>query len=499
MSVIGVDLGTTGCRAIAMADDTTVLAESAVGLKLQRPRDGHVEVDPLRLREAAMRVISDVASHDALRHDPPAGLSFSSQGEAVLGLDRSGPMASPLTPMPVSIDQRGHEGLQILIDAVGEDRLEQISGQPVHPMFSVPKMMALAGSAEGQIASWRLAADFITEHLCGIAVADTTSAARSMGVDVSAGRWSAEIIEAAGLERTQLPALAPPGTAVAAVRPDVAVQLGLPQTCQVVTGAHDQACAYFGAGLGPPVNSDSSPVDPASTEVAQGVASLGSSECVTVATRQRPRTAGTGLATYQAGDLWLTLAGIPTGGFVLDWFRDLVSVGGPLDHVTLYHDLPPRPTDLLVLPYLAGGATIDNDPTARGVIAGLTLQTSAAEIARALLEASGYEIRRVVDKLASAEVCHLDTLRAVGTGAGDNAALQVRSSAAEIGLQRVDGQASCRGAALLALNGVGNTPLGELCGRIQPGPRLRPLAANRDHYRRRRDIHRCVAKTMPSV
>ncbi|WP_297111012.1 FGGY-family carbohydrate kinase [Tessaracoccus sp.] len=119
--------------------------------------------------------------------------------------------------------------------------------------------------------------------------------------------------------------------------------------------------------------------------------SLGSSDCFTVGSAARPLGFDrTGFATYPIDDeTWITLAGTAAGGWALEWFTRIVGrerVGDVFD------DLSPDPPPLLVVPYLRGSGTLDNDPSATGTVHGLTLETTLPELARAFIEASALRV-----------------------------------------------------------------------------------------------------------
>jgi fructose-bisphosphate aldolase class II len=222
---------------------------------------------------------------------------------------------------------------------------------------------------------------------------------------VNAAAWSAEVIAAAAVDAPWL-ADAPfaecvvSGTVVGTVSAEVAERLGLPRATALVAGAHDQAASFIGAG---------------GAAGSVSAFALGSSDCLTVETPQRPgRIADTGFATYPWQPArWLTLAGTAAGGWTLEWYAGLTGVP---DVNALLSESSAEPPPILVLPYLAGSGTLDNDPTGRGAVIGLTLDLSRPQLTRAFLEAAGYELGSIVAAFAAADV-PVGQVRAVGTGA----------------------------------------------------------------------------------
>lgn len=438
MSVLGLDLGTSGVRAVAFAVDGREIGSASVPLALQRPAPDRVELDPIALIEAAESVVRAAAASAADAGDPVAALAFSVLGEAVVPIDATG---APVAPVAVSMDGRGHEAAADLGARLGAERFAAITGQPLHGMFSVFKIAA--GDERWQdAAGYRCMGDLLAERWTGVAGIDLSQAARTGLLDVATGRWSPELLEAFAdtapwIAEHRLPVPVAGGRAVGTLTDSAAQRLGLRGDVIVVAGAHDQAAAFLGAGGAAGIRS---------------VIAFGSSDCLTVGTDERPSgLESTGFASYRIDDdRWITLAGTAAGGWALQWFAGVVgsSVG------EVFARLSTTPPALLLLPYLAGSGTLDNDPQARGALHGLTLETTVPEIARAVAESAGFEFRTIVDAFAEHDVA-TGALVVTGSGSENAAALQARADAAGLALTPVTPDASVRGAAMFAASALG--------------------------------------------
>lgn len=437
MSVVGIDLGTSGIRAVAFSIDGRVLDASSEPLTLYRDAPGRVELEPAEVLRAVERVVAQVSAEATARQDPPQALAFAVLGEAVLPVDAAG---NPLARIAVSMDTRGNPSAEHLGSVLGATRFTRITGQPLHGMFSVFKIAA-GGEGWEQAAGYRCVGDFVTEQWTGHAAIDYSQAARTGLFDVEGQQWSDELISAMSvrapwLRPETLPEPVPGGDIAGYITADAAQRLGLAEGTPVVAAAHDQAAAYVGGG---------------GIAETSSVISLGSSDCVTVGTASRPRgLEGTGFATYPICDeLWVTLAGTAAGGWALEWFAALV--GGTVADVfsRLADNAPP----LLVLPYLAGSGTLDNDPNARGTIHGLTLETTIPELAQAVVEGAGLEFAKIIDALSERGI-PVGTITVTGSGAQNPDALRARANAAGHALTPVTKDASARGAAILAARGA---------------------------------------------
>lgn len=468
MSVLGIDLGTSGVRVVAYGSDGRELAAEADRLTLRRPAPGRAELDAGELQDAVEAAIRRITGSGRLVADPVAALSFSVLGEAVAPVDGAG---SPLAPAIVSMDERGASALARF--AMPGAEYQAITGQPLHPMFSAFKIAAEGGP-------WRTAVrylclgDYLTLQWTGEAVIDYGMAARTGLFDVGRLAWSDDILArfqefAPWLDEAKLPRVGPSGQAVGALLPTVAARLGLPATTVVALGTHDQAAALLGCGGAPGLRC---------------CLSFGSSDCLTVATASRPHGfEQTGLASYPIDDAtWVTLAGTAAGGWALDWFARLTgrdSVGEAFD------ELSPEPPPLLVVPYLRGSGTLDNDPAATGTVHGITLDTTVPQLARAFVEASGLEFARIADAFASRGV-QLGEIAVSGGGAANLPALTARANALGRPLSIGPDNAAARGAARLAARSIGLpepvAPSGEAAS-VRPEPELAGwYAAQRRNY-----------------
>ncbi|MFL6044050.1 MAG: L-fuculokinase [Propionibacteriaceae bacterium] len=481
MSIVGVDLGTSGVRAVAYDAAGQQIAAGAEKTTLQRPREGWVVFDAEAVLHTAEALVSSVAAQAADRGDRVRAIAFSSQGEVVIPVDRHG---RALSLAPVGMDARGEPAVQAMAQRLGADRVQQITGQPLNRMFSVYKI------AEGD-AAWRPPAasayhalsDFVASRWGAAPAIDWTSAARTGLFDVNAASWSAEVIAAAAVDAPWLADVAfaecvVSGTVIGTVSAEVAERLGLPGATALVAGAHDQAASFIGAG---------------GAAGSVSTFALGSSDCLTVETPQRPvGIADTGFATYPWQPArWLTLAGTAAGGWTLEWYATLTGVP---DVNALLSESSAEPPPILVLPYLAGSGTLDNDPTGRGAVIGLTLDLSRPQLTRAFLEAAGYELGSIVAAFTAADV-PVGQVRAVGTGAVSPVTLAIRASAAGVPLTPALGNASARGAALLAGAGIGMFDLDDLPP-ITLGATAQPDARTIDWYAQQRQTYRDLYRAL---
>ena len=481
MSTIGIDLGTSGVRAVAFDDQGQQIAAAAGKTSLKRPREGWVVLDAEAVLRSAESLLAAVAGEAAGQGDEVRAIAVSSQGEVVVPVDHQG---QALSLAPVSMDARGGPAARAMSERFGADRVQQITGQPLHRMFSVYKIAAGDAAWRPPAArAYRALSDFVTARWGAAPAIDWTLAARTGLFDVDAASWSTEMVAAATANApwlTEVPfsECVPCGTPIGTVSAEAAERFGVPRGTALVAGAHDQAASFIGAG---------------GKAGSVSTFALGSSDCLTVETTHRPADiAGTGFATYPWRPAhWLTLAGTAAGGLTLDWYVALTGVGNA---DALLSESSHEPPPVIVLPYLAGSGTLDNDPSGRGAVIGLTLDLSRAQLTRAFLEAAGYELGSIVAAFTGTDV-PVGQIRAVGTGASNPITLGIRASAAGVPLSPALGNASARGAALLAGVGCGLFDIDDLPS-ITLGDTAYPDPDTVDWYTQQRQTYRDLYRVL---
>ena len=483
-TVLGIDVGTSGCRAAAYDLALREVAAATARYQVSLTGPGRAEIDADQVWAAVAGCLRTV--NEQLDRSPQA-LAIAVQGETVLPVGADG---QALAMAPISADARAVAETAAIGDAVGVRRLRVITGQRLHPMFSVGKI-AWTRRIPGlwqRAAKFHCLGDFLALRLGVPPAIDYTMAARTMAFDCHRQTWSAEILDAAGIPGKLMPLAVPVGAELGRLPPAIAASLGFSQPPVLLAGAHDQACALLGAGA---------------TEPGQAALSLGTSECLTVNVAGWPDSlADTSFPAYRPwqSDRWIVLAGIPSGGATLDWLAGMLTGPGE-DHTLsrLMGLLPAEPAQVLALPHFAGSGTAENDPVSRGAFIGLSHSTSAGELFRAVLEASGFEVARSVAALTAAGIV-ISELRASGGGTTAAGPVQIRSTAAGLPLGVVPGHATARGAAIIAGAATGFYPsLTHAGASVRPTSPVQPDPETQRWYRQQRQRYALLYPALRSI
>ena len=449
MSLMGLDIGTSGCKATAFAEEGAVLAFARGSYPLHTTPEGWLELDAGEVWAQAAGCIRQVNAQ--VRHDPVQALAVSVLGEAVIAV---GPDGEPLARSPVSFDGRALAQAEDFRRTFGDSAAYEITGQPIHPMYSIHK-----------IAWWRVQrpeifakaskflcyGDFVALKLGLSPAIDYSMAARTQAFDIRTKQWSPPVLAWAGIDAGRLAEPVPGGHVIGEIAPKVARDLGFDQGVLLAAGGHDQPCGALGSGaLG----------------AGQAMYALGTTATI-APTLPAPALglAAEGFPCYPhvIPNRYVTLAGTSSGGALLRWFRDLfgdrelrqAQEEGRDVYDVLLDLVGEEPGKLLLLPQFAGTEAPFLDPQARGALYGLSFSTTRADVVQAIVEGVALETAVHLQHLRAAGVA-IAGLHAIGGGTSSAKWMQLHADI--LGLPILVPQvseATGLGAALLAGFGAG--------------------------------------------
>jgi xylulokinase len=441
---MGLDVGTSSCKAAVMDGNGAVLSQSFREYQLLSPRPGWFEMNPHAVWDACKQAITAAAQRSERSIDALAAASF---GEAAVLLDKIG---EPRRDSIFFTDIRGNEFVSELDDRLGVSAVTQWTGMPVNGMYTLPKLLWLARHSPEVLDKTAVMLPFggyVNYMLTGRAVTDPSLASRTLMFNRHTMTWDDRLFKLAGISGDILPDVIPAGQAVGEMLPDVAAELGFKNRPLVVSGCHDQVAAAIGAG----VMTANSAVD-----------GVGSAECITV---MLPSDADTArlhrhnicAEPYAIEGTYVSLAFNNTGGSASRWYLDTFKEGlkehsmvkGINAFDALNAQISENPSPLLFLPYLSGSGTPHMDANAVGALLGLTVNTTGADIYRALVEGLCFEMRYNLDLLRQSGVDPPEL--AVSGGGVAEALLHIKAGILKIPLYTLSNPQS------------GNTGLAMLC------------------------------------
>ena len=452
--LLGIDIGTTNTKAVLYDLEGRMRAPSApprTGLASAPTLSvegalGQATHDPEELYRRACGVIRQVAGQvDDARQ--VLALSVSSFGEAGVPLDEQG---RPLYPIIVWHDTRTADAREWWEAHFGWDRLFAITGLHPHHTYSLSKIMWLREhepEAYRRLALWLSVSDYIAYRLTGVAAMNYPQACRTLAFDLCRLDWSAEVLQAAGVEPHIFPRPVPSGQALGTLRPQAAADCGLSEATLVVAGGHDHICASVAAGV-----------------TAPGVLldSIGTAEALLAVldhlqTDAETRSMGVCCGVHAVPGRYYLLGGLLGVGPLLSWLLQTVlqapETEAGYQALTQAAQASPRGANgLYMLPFLSGAGAPRPSPRATGAYVGLRLHHTRPDMVRAAFEGLCYELRHLLESFGEGN----RVLRAVGGGARNTFWLQLRADVTGCTIEVPAGtERGALGAALLAGVGAG--------------------------------------------
>lgn len=446
---LGVDIGTSGVKAIVVAESGDVVATATAPLTMDAPRPGWAEQDPESWWEATVSAVREAVSAAPA---PVDAVGLSGQMHSSVFLDGEGAV---IRPALLWCDGRTTaECREITERAGGEDRLRDWVRNPALEGFTLPKVLWLRNhepAAYERVATVLLAKDFIRYRLTGELATEPSDASGTLMFDPAAGAWSREILSAVDVPVSLLPPVGGSAEVLGRVTADVASATGLPEGVPVVGGGADNACGAAGVGVVRP---------------GEAVASWGTSGTVLAPVAEPHVDPGLRAHTFAhvAPNTWYIIGVVLSAGGAFAWYRDRFGAGAPagddLD-VALNEEAAGAPRGaegVTFLPYLQGERTPHRDASARGALLGLSLAHGREHVTRAVLEGVCFAMRDSLEILRELDLAPDHLLL---TGGGARSPFVRRLQAEIYGLpvttvNREEGPAY--GAALLAAVGAGAFP-----------------------------------------
>lgn len=392
---IGLDLGTSGLKALLMDADQCVVAEANAGLTNERPHDGWSEQDPASWLAACDTVMAALKSQADLSAVKGIGLSGQMHGATLL--DASDQV---LRPCILWNDTRAYREAAAL-DA--DPQFRAITGNIVFPGFTAPKLAWVKNNEPDTFKSTTkvlLPKDYLRLYLTGEFVGEMSDSAGTAWFDTSARDWSDALLAATDMDRSYMPRLVEGSEVSGQLRSELAAKWGLSPSCVIAGGGGDNAASAIGVGV---------------VKAGQAFVSLGTSGVLFAANDGYQPDAETAVHTFchALPDTWHQMGVILAATDALNWYGRFVGKGAA--DLTANLGALKAPGKTQFLPYLGGERTPLNDAAIRGAFTGLEHATDTASGTRAVLEGVTFAIKDCAEALAATGT-KIDRLLAVGGG-----------------------------------------------------------------------------------
>lgn len=451
---LGIDVGTSGTKALLVTEDGRPVASATREYPLHQPRPGWAEQDAEDWWKACAGAVQDCLAKAGVPGASVKAVGLSGQMHGSVFLDEKNQV---IRPPILWCDVRTADQCRTITEkAGGRERLIELVANPALEGFTAPKIVWLQENEPENYSKVRtilLPKDYVRLRLTGEVATEVSDAAGTLLLDVERGEWSKPLLEALGIDPALLPPVLKSYDVAGRITQEAAEATGLAPGTPVVAGGADNTCGAVGSGI-----------------VREGVflSSIGSSGVVLTPTSKARKDALGRVHTFNHSteDAWYLMGVTLAAGLALRWFRDhlglaerAVEAGGGPDAYDLLSSQAakssPGARGLFFLPYLNGERTPHADANARGVFFGLSGAHTRADMARAVFEGITYSLRDSVEIMREMGL-EIREIRAIGGGAKSSFWRQMQADvfgAAVLTLEVDEGPAF--GAALLAMVGAG--------------------------------------------
>lgn len=408
MKYIGLDIGTSSCKASIIDECGTVSMSASREYTLTHPAPGFVEIDP----ELVWKSVCDILREIAPASKDTVSIAVSSIGETMVLLDK---FDRPIVNGIVYLDNRCQSEIADIMEKIEERELFEITLVPMNQMFSLSKLIWYRKHSPKVLEHTSkicLFGDFISYKLCGETATDPATASRTMFFDAVRLAWSDRIASLFQIPVPKIPKIVPSGTCLGQLLPSVAKETCLSEKLRVLCGAHDQAVATLGSG-----------------SIREGMMTLGegTSESLNLLLHRKK----INLATFQKGiafepfvdkDLYIMTIGHNAHGICVQWFNELFKTDST--HNEPSYDCP---DDLFFLPFLAKTSVSEPTNISPACFIGLGLTTNQSRLYSAILEGLSFESRVLLNTLQNfGGIIH--EIRATGGGSRSDTLMKLKAN-----------------------------------------------------------------------
>ena len=490
MYYIGIDLGTSAVKLLLVAEDGQICNSVTKEYPLEFPQPGWSQQNPEDWRKAVLEGIPQLL--EGFDGSQVAGIGCGGQMHGLVVLDDQDQV---IRPAILWNDGRTAKQVDYLNEQIGRQTLSQLTANIAFAGFTAPKILWMRENEPenfARIAKIMLPKDYINYVLTGVHSCDYSDASGMLLLDVQNKCWSQRMLEICGITQEQMPQLFESYQCIGTVTPEMARQLGIPQTTKVVAGAGDNAAAAVGTGV-----------------VGNGGCniSLGTSGTIFISSDTfgvDPNNALHAFAHADGG--WHLMGCMLSAASCNKWLCE--EILKTTDYAKEQQDITPEKlgeNHVFFLPYLMGERSPINDTNARGTFIGMTMDTTRADLVQAVLEGVAFAIRDSFEVARSLGIA-IPTTKICGGGSKSPLWKTIFANVLGIPLEIVKTeQGPGYGGAMLAMVGCGQfesvqaaaDALVSVASTVEPDPAL--TAAYEKRYQQFRRIYPAVKQLFPEI
>ncbi|CDZ36484.1 xylulokinase [Neorhizobium galegae] len=411
---LGLDLGTSGVKAMLIDGDQKIIGSASGSLDVSRPHSGWSEQDPAHWIRATEEAVAGLKAKFPKELSAVKGIGLSGQMHGATLLDAEDKV---LRPCILWNDTRSH------VEAAALDAnpiFRKLTGNIVFPGFTAPKLVWVAKNEPeifAKVAKVLLPKDYLRLWLTGEHMSEMSDSAGTSWLDTGARRWSSELLAATGLDEKQMPSLVEGTEQAGKLRGELSYKWGMAEGVVIAGGAGDNAASACGMGT-----------------VAEGQAfvSLGTSGVLFAANASylpKPESAVHAFC-HALPKTWHQMGVILSATDALNWYSNITAKTAA-ELTQELGDTLKAPSGVTFLPYLSGERTPHNDAAIRGAFIGIGHESDRTVLTQAVLEGVTFAIRDNLEALKSAGT---SISRVTAIGGGSRSRYWLQSIATSLGV-----------------------------------------------------------------
>ena len=478
MLYIGVDLGTSAVKLLLMTGAGHIEKIVSREYPIFFPHPGWSEQNPEDWFAQTMDGLKELLSE--CDKSQVAGISFGGQMHGLVILDEKDRV---IRPALLWNDGRTYEECDYLNNVIGKEKLAEYTANISFTGFTAPKILWVKNKEPENFARIKkimLPKDYIAYRLSGVHCTDVSDASGMLIFDVKHRCWSKEMLEICGITEDQLAKVYESYEAVGTVLPEIAKELGIPETVKVAAGAGDNAAAAVGTGT-----------------VGDGRCniSLGTSGTIFISSEKFGVDKHNALHAFAHADGHYHLMGCMLSAASCNkWWMD--EIIGTKDYEAEQKGIEKLGENhVFFLPYLMGERSPHNNPNARGTFIGMTMDTGRADMTQAVLEGVAFALRDSLEVAKSLGI-HIERTKICGGGAKSPLWRKMIANIMNLKVDMIESEEGpALGGAMLAAVACGEYKnveeaagkLVKVIGTVEPEPEL--AAKYEEKYRQFRQIY----------
>lgn len=481
MLYIGVDLGTSAVKLLLMDELGNIKKIVSKEYPLYFPHPGWSEQKPEDWLEKTIEGIKELTAE--CEKENVAGISFGGQMHGLVALDKNDAV---IRPAILWNDGRTGEETKYLNNVIGKEKVSKYTANIAFAGFTAPKILWMKKQEPENFAKIQkimLPKDYLAYMLSGSFCTDVSDASGMLLMDVEHRCWSKEMLEICGITEAQLPKLYESYEVVGTLKPETAKELGLSESVKVIAGAGDNAAAAVGTGT-----------------VGDGRCniSLGTSGTIFISSKKFGVDEYNGLHSFAHADGYYHLMGCMLSAASCNkwWNEEILKTTDFAGEQAQIEKLGEN--HVYFLPYLMGERSPHNNPDARAVFLGMSMDTTRADMTQAVLEGVAFGLRDSLEVARKLGV-NIERTKICGGGAKSPLWKKIIANVMNMKVDVIESEEGpALGGAMLAAVGCGEYPdvetiaekLVKVVDTIEPDPEL--VAKYEERYQEFKRIYPTV-------